>query len=344
MLHSNSIRESRGFTLVELLVVIAIIGILVALLLPAVQAAREASRRSACKNNLRQIGVAMMNYESAQGVFPPGDVRVKNPTLKSLSSWITHLLPYVEEANLHSEIDFTVAYYEQPTFDENDEGQSFHHRYFKIFECPSDIGGDGLDLVRTNNNVARYGARGNYAGNAGFSGPNSGVWARDIFWQQNGLVTPDPEGLVLYNPVFKQDRPSALRGFGPFMINRRLKVAQITDGLSKTVGVSEIVKAPGNDTRGVLHWGAGVLYLHSHTPNTNIEDVTRFCDNQPETPCSNSSGVFGWFKHTARSRHPGGVNAMLMDSSVRFIADDIDEDNWSYTSTFGGDEVLTEQL
>lgn len=333
----------RAFTLVELLVVIAIIGILVALLLPAVQAAREASRRSACSNNLRQVGLAMMNYESARGEFPPGDVRV-SPPLKSLSSWVTHLLPYVEEANLHSEIDFSVAYYEQPTFDENDEGLSFHHRYFKVFECPSDVGNEGLDLVRNGSNVARYGARGNYAGNAGFSGPNSGVWAQDIFWQQNGLVTPDPEGLVLYNPRFKQERMSALRGFGPFMINRQLKVAQIVDGLSKTVGVSELLKAPGNDTRGVLHWGAGVLFLHSHTPNSDIEDVTRFCDDQPGVPCADSGGTFGWFKHSARSRHPGGVNAMWMDSSVRFIAEDVADEAWIAASTFGGEELVPSDI
>lgn len=340
---STARNVQRAFTLVELLVVIAIIGILVALLLPAVQAAREAARRSSCTNNLRQIGLALMNYESTRGVFPAGDVRTReNNELKSLSSWVTHLLPYVEEANLHSEIDFSVAYYEQPIADENDEGISFHHQYFQVFECPSDIGNEGLDLVRLESGVARYGARGNYAGNAGFSGPDSGVWARDIFWQQNGLVTPDPEGLLLYNPRFGSERRSALRGFGPFMINRQLKIGQLVDGTSKTVGVSELLKSPGNDTRGVLHWGAGVLFLHTHRPNSEVQDVTRFCDNQPGTPCDDSTGVFGWFKHTARSNHPGGVNTMWMDASVRFTNDDVSEEAWLAASTFAGEEVLPE--
>lgn len=329
---------TRAFTLVELLVVIAIIGILVALLLPAVQAAREASRRSACTNNLRQIGVALMNYESAQGVFPPGDLRTRqNNELKSLSSWVTHLLPYVEEANLHGQIDFKVAYYEQTEVNLKDQ-------YFKVFECPSDLDSSGIQLVRPPSEADRYGARGNYAGNAGHSGPNSGIWARDTFWQQNGLVTPDPEGLLLFNPQFGQQRRSALRGFGPFMVNRQLKAGQITDGLSKTIGIAEMLKTPGNDTRGVLHWGAGVLYLHTHAPNSDTEDVTRFCDTQPDAPCSSSAGTFGWFKHTTRSRHPGGVNATWMDSSVRFIADGVDATAWIASSTFEGEEVVASTL
>ncbi len=345
MLSKSSRRCKVAFTLVELLVVIAIIGILVALLLPAVQAAREASRRSACINNLRQLGVALMNYESGQGVFPPGDVRTReNNELKSLSSWVTHLLPYVEEANLHSEIDFDVAYYEQPTFDENDENQSFHHRYFKVFECPSDISGSQLDLVRNASGVARYGARGNYTGNAGYAGETSGIWARDIYWQQNGLVTPDPEGLLLKNPAFGTQRRSALRGFGPFMVNRRLKVGQITDGLSKTVGISELVKAPGNDTRGVLHWGPGVLYLHSSAPNNELDDVTRFCDNQPDAPCDDSGTTFGYFKQIARSQHPGGVNATFMDASAHFISDTVDPEVWAAASTFDGEEYIPGDL
>ncbi len=337
--------KEYGFTLVELLVVIAIIGILVAMLLPAVQSAREAARRSACMNNLRQIGIAMMNYESTNKRFLPGDVRVReNSELKSLSSWVTHVLPFVEEANLHAEIDFTVAYYEQPTFDENDENQSFHHRYFSVFECPSDLDGSQLDLVRNNSGVARYGARGNYTGNTGFSGETSGIWARDVYWQQNGLVTPDPEGLVLYNPDFGRQRRSALRGFGPFLVNRQLKVGQIIDGLSKTIGISELVKSPGNDTRGVLHWGPGVLYLHSATPNSDQlvdQDVTRFCDNQPDSPCDDSGSTFGYFKHIARSNHPGGVNATFMDGSARFISDSVEPEVWTFASTFDGEEVYT---
>ncbi|TWT41332.1 DUF1559 domain-containing protein [Botrimarina hoheduenensis] len=327
-------RSRAAFTLVELLVVIAIIGILVALLLPAVQAARESARRTSCTNQMRQIGVALMNYESANGVFPPGDLRTRDGgELKSLSSWVTHSLPYLEEANLHGQIDFTVAYYEQTEVNLKDQ-------YFEVFECPSDLDSSSIQLVRPPSDADRYGARGNYAGNAGYSGPSSGIWARDVFWQQNGLVTPDPEGLLLYNPTFKAERRSALRGFGPFMVNRQLKVGQIIDGLSKTIGVAEIVKAPGNDTRGVLHWGAGVLYLHTHTPNTNEQDVTRFCDNQPDAPCADSDGTFGWFKHTARSRHPGGVNTLWMDSSVRFQSDDVDPDSYVAACTFNGEEVL----
>src|SRR5262245_66083989 len=107
--------SSRGFTLVELLVVIAIIGILIALLLPAVQAAREAARRSQCMNNLRQMGLAMLNYEQSYKVFPPSDVVVVNPATGLMTNSLglsvhARLLPFVEESSLRTLVNFSAAY------------------------------------------------------------------------------------------------------------------------------------------------------------------------------------------------------------------------------------------
>src|SRR5262249_3851998 len=109
------LKSRRGFTLIELLVVIAIIAVLIALLLPAVQAAREAARRSQCVNNLKQIGLALHNYESGNGAFPPGNVTARrgytDPTLSQWTSWSPHamLLPYLEQTALYNAANFSLA-------------------------------------------------------------------------------------------------------------------------------------------------------------------------------------------------------------------------------------------
>ena len=134
---SHSIRRSRssgGFTLVELLVVIAIIGILVALLLPAVQAAREAARRTQCVNNLVQISLAVQQYEMANGFYPSGTMEAKGPVLSRPRgyhhSWITQILPYMEQQNKYKAIDWTVGVYHK----NNGAVRPLHVR---SLECPS---------------------------------------------------------------------------------------------------------------------------------------------------------------------------------------------------------------
>src|SRR5262245_25800969 len=108
-------RFNCGFTLVELLVVIAIIGVLVALLLPAVQAAREAARRASCLNNLTQLGIAIHNYEMAHGVYPPGTIDAAGPIMNVTSgyhhSWVVQILPYIEEQNAYNQLDTKLSVY-----------------------------------------------------------------------------------------------------------------------------------------------------------------------------------------------------------------------------------------
>jgi len=126
-------RRHYGFTLVELLVVIAIIGILIALLLPAVQAAREAARRTQCNNNLKQLGIALHNYHDSHGTFPPAHLETgtTGPTFRHHFGWLAYLLPYIEQENVYRLIDFRLKY----SAPENRQDASVG---IKTFICPSD--------------------------------------------------------------------------------------------------------------------------------------------------------------------------------------------------------------
>ena len=349
--------SNRAFTLVELLVVIAIIGVLVALLLPAVQAAREAARRSTCVNNLRQIGLGLMNHESSKGALPPGHIHHVNPSggTLSIASWISVVLPYMEQANIYTQINFTVPFY---LHEGTKDGTSYHSQFIPVFDCPSDGAASNLQMVLNGSGTTnRYGARGNYVANAGFSRDRYGIWQNDIYWQQvqeGSFANPGP---LLIDDSGKKNT-SNLIGFGPFMVNRKLKLKEVTDGTSNTIMVSEIVNIEGNDSRGTLHWGAGAHFLLTHPPNASFKDLTRHCITKPEAPCKTARRTWqGAHQLTARSGHPGGVNVLLMDSSARFVSDDVDTVQnvtevsygdrpglWQTYATFAGEESISGEL
>jgi prepilin-type N-terminal cleavage/methylation domain-containing protein len=337
--------KRAAFTLVELLVVIAIIGILVALLLPAIQAAREAARRSQCLNNMRQIGIALTNYETARKQYPPGATQrygydAKTGTAFSgdptMHSWISILMPYLEEASLYSQIDWTI-----PLGVRNDRQDKSHHIQFQTFLCPSD------NRVGITNDW--YGARGNYAGNVGIGV----IWMNDPSpWQdcsfqpnaQFGCTpapNPPPGGTV--NPERKQ---SWLSWFGTFMVNKGRKMSEFNDGTSKTAAICELRNIEGEDTRGVLHFGGGCLYMHDYPPNftSGIRDRTRWCQDVSFAPCIPVASYAGAWRQFARSQHPGGVNLMMVDTSTRFVSDSIEVSLWKATATPKGDEVQVEGI
>jgi prepilin-type N-terminal cleavage/methylation domain-containing protein len=202
------VRQLGGFTLVELLVVIAIIGVLVGMLLPAVQSAREAARRNSCASNLRQFGLSLLNYESARRVFPPTDVRTG-----TTAGWSLHarLLPYVEEATIADRLDFKKTPFTGP-FNSQTPAADFVEIFatpIPMLLCPS----DPAPPVQK-------------------SGPNS--FGGNNYMVSYGSATADGAGRCYWN--FSQPTD------GIVYENSKVKVSQVTDGLSKTVIASEAVR------------------------------------------------------------------------------------------------------
>lgn len=362
---SNQRISHRGaFTLVELLVVIAIIGVLVALLLPAVQAAREAARRAECTNKLKQLGLSLLNFESARSRLPAGHRMTKTGAsdIDSLGSWVTVLLPYLEEGALFSQIDLKERFFEQSIDVGRGESQKTHHIFLDSFVCPSDpYSTQEIGLINDH-----YGARGNYVANGGWaessaSAANCGLWMNDPDWR---MIKTNESGFteckllgVQYSSGSGRPATSALAGYGPFLVNRGIDLREATDGTSNTVAFSELLTVPGTsangngDMRGCLHWGGGAMYLHAEPPNSSVADYARYCaaPEISDAPCKDAtSGWTGSHKLAARSAHPAGVNVVLLDGSTHFVSDDVDTiatggtvpGVWQALSTFNGEELV----
>ena len=294
--------RSRGFTLVELLVVIAIIGILIALLLPAVQAAREAARRSQCTNNVKQIGLALHNYHDTHKAFPLGHVMSSSSSVNTelRGSWIKGLLPFLELQTVYDTFDHNSAWWAPGN-------EAVRDIRIDAFLCPSDIEAEIF------NSAYNFGFRGNYVGNIGI-----GTYIRE------------------YRPSYQ----TGLTVHGPFVHNHSVRFSDIIDGTSNTAAVTEIRKASGNDSRGALFADSGtVQYCHDYVPNELVADLTERCASETDVPCS-GAGSGGPHRLTARSRHPGGVNLLLFDGSVRFISETIDRDTWQALASMRGKEVV----
>jgi prepilin-type N-terminal cleavage/methylation domain-containing protein/prepilin-type processing-associated H-X9-DG protein len=306
-------RDRHGaFTLIELLVVIAIIAVLIGLLLPAVQKVREAANRAKCTNNLKQIGLALHNYHDVNKRFPSGYIwmGVFWSTDSNESTWITHLLPFFEQDNLFKKADFSGP------FGVGGVNTPITSAFLDLFKCPSDV---EVDIV------------------GGAWGPN---WARGNYAANNGIGPMVSVNDAPFTPSRSVKVP------GVFEINSKTRIVDITDGTSQTALVSELIKSPGEDWRGVMHYPEGPLYQHNNTPNSPVPDWFRmqFCLPIPGAPCIGTYSSFDTRKVilSARSRHPGGVNLLLADGSVRFVTDSIDLVTWQALCTPRGGEVVSD--
>jgi prepilin-type N-terminal cleavage/methylation domain-containing protein/prepilin-type processing-associated H-X9-DG protein len=315
--------KRRGFTLIELLVVIAIIAILIALLVPAVQKVREASSRTQCINNLKQIGLALHNHHASEKCFPAGCLNAPYSagTTASGASALVQLLPYLDQANLFNKADLNQLIQSAA----NDP--SVTTQEVALFLCPSDI---------STGKESNYG-RCNYLASIGADARTNNV---------------DPTtGGAFHRPAFSST-PGSSKGW---------RITHFTDGTSNTAAYAEIKRGPMTTTvpaelmvynvgsvantaptgctgttgasfdyaggayfRGTVLWTA--FYNHTVRPN----DSTFY-------NCVDGSFLAGHI--AARSYHSGGVNVLLADGSARFVANSITLQTWMAIGTRGGNDV-----
>jgi prepilin-type N-terminal cleavage/methylation domain-containing protein/prepilin-type processing-associated H-X9-DG protein len=324
--HGARIHLRRGFTIVELLVVIAIIGLLVGLLLPAIQAARETARRSQCGNNLKQFGLGMHGYHDARGVLPLGTSYWQCINV----SWLPIIWPHIELSELASRFRYNQNFSDWPN-----AGAASQRLPLTIpvplYYCPSDR--PGLSWTDQWGNTL---VRSNYVTN-GTSLVRSGIKFRGPFVTYFDGAKNDCTGTnwVAFEP----------RGYKGKEVT---KFSGITDGLSKTLLMSEqnlptsAENSGRDDPRGHIHisWG---FDTSNATPNSSFDRVaswwpgTRSCANiPPHLPCQATGSAFSF---VARSKHPGGVQAAFCDGAVQFMSDAIDFSVWQAAGTISGGET-----
>src|SRR5262245_27524775 len=274
-----------GFTLVELLVVIAIIGILIALLLPAIQAAREAGRRSQCANNLKQMGLALQTYHDVKKRFPMG----RNRTDQYAVSWAFYVLPYVEEKGIYA------AHVDTARADAPTNSQTMRTP-LAVYACPSRRS-PAADRNFDNNDtpplVLRAGALGDYAANAGSQ-------------YDTGMVTGEATG---GQPFGQYNATKA----GPIFSGSRIVTRNVPDGLSKTIAIGErhIPPVPVGTPAGMEHYAQGdTAFICGDIPRTIFAGAAAGKASGPSDPAQSKFG----------SAHPGISQFVFLDGHVSALS------------------------
>jgi prepilin-type N-terminal cleavage/methylation domain-containing protein/prepilin-type processing-associated H-X9-DG protein len=309
----------RGFTLIELLVVVGIIGVLIGLLLPAVQRAREASRRSSCGSNLRQLGIALHQFESANGSFPAGSI-IKAPSTPRINVWL-QTLPFVEQGTVFGKLDFENV--SAPGIFSSGQNAVVLGAPQPLFLCPS----DGYGGTHT----------------PPFLAADRGLPRNNYFAFYNGQQMSN----LTFDLDFTERNPAPARTIlGMFDINRATRASDIRDGLSNTMAVTEGLTGGPTELRGFA-WSdqpCGAFCFAEWEPNSPQPDR---CVNDPawcvNDPGRNRPAEFGdgnTDSCVARSMHPGGVHVLFADGSLRYVGNTIDLTIWRATATIFGREVI----
>ncbi|RIK88928.1 MAG: hypothetical protein DCC67_00135 [Planctomycetota bacterium] len=304
--------KRRGFTLVELLVVIAIIGVLIALLLPAIQASREASRRTECQNRLRQIGLGIQNYIGQHKKFPAGK-KWSGPRTDPGSyqlAWSAFLLDYLEQSATLSKINFkipltdpanltatgqVISVYICPSTSRHEEHRGEDHRLISL-----DVPGSGMGCI-------------DYLGSSGPDKDSEPPGSTTEYGRQRGVLIgtkgfPNEDTMVEPPPV---------------------RVEQVTDGMSNTLCVAEC------SGRGVEFDNGQIKSLNgAWASGSNVSHITEGV-NQVPVPDA-------WYQEAIISDHPGGANFLMCDASVHFVPDETDEQLIMSLCSRDGEEAISE--
>ena len=337
-------RTLHGFTLVELLVVISIIGVLVALLLPAIQAAREAARRSQCGNNLKQIGLGLLNFESTKRHFPPGRYKPAGITEKNMLSWSVWHLPYIEQAVLFDRIDLSVPLTSPPNNMADLSGPA--NTVISTYVCPS------------TSRRQRFRGEDNRIQGLPSNPENNGLACMDYI----GIPGPDPEVInSLTGDVYGNDGATSLKNIQRGVLLKLnsdvicrfpsevcssavVSFMEITDGSAYTIVVAESagkateeeLRPEGEENRYLTNQPSGAW-----ASGRNISAI----DLDPglgEPSAINPPEKWQFAKEEFFSDHPGGVSTLRCDGSVRFMADDTSRDIYFALCTRDAGEIVPE--
>jgi prepilin-type N-terminal cleavage/methylation domain-containing protein/prepilin-type processing-associated H-X9-DG protein len=326
-----------GFTLIELLVVIAIIAVLIALLLPAVQMAREAARRTQCRNNLKQIGLAFHNYHSAQNCFPPGGITDPNQACcnhRNYTTWSLAILDYLEQTQLYNAYNFS-------RLNESRANDTVRRTLLEVMICPSDID-TNLPVIPESGPAAGIPTANNYPALTGYPAGTQLAYLPGSYRAMSGKSInaigwfDNPEVSLLFSAI-----PESRQWAGPVHIvgTGQLNcenIASISDGTANSILVGEYTTI--TQPRRRTFWA--YTYTSYNQSSVTIAQPRIIDNNYVRCVSSGGTGGSNPCKRGWGSFHPGGIQILMCDGSVRFMNNFVDFPIFEKLSTIHGGETI----